>query len=336
MKLIFYIVLIAASAFCGWHFYPGIYDGMQEKIDGRKKEKEKIAAAAAKEKPKETNLPDGATGSSPAIAMLDALKGKPADPAANAKTTPEPAPGGPAVANTKPAPPPTGPVDEIEARYPMPNFKTIEEITKDWTNIPSRAFPKKIKTKVALTFDSSAGKVELAPGADINAVGMLRPNSGILVVMREGDDVTRVDVPLGNTDIKEYLSGLYERYKEYHRKRVVGQRERARALKERANGASEEQMKLAGPKPEVRAGGVIPVMLESIDQLGLKELKANAITAWGGLNFEEVDGTVYWTGTVQCTVENAIFGPTQTEMMALIKDGKVVKWLYTGSKEEVQ
>jgi hypothetical protein len=117
---------------------------------------------------------------------------------------------------------------------------------------------------------------------------------------------------------------------------VVAQREHARSVKEHANGASEDQMKLAGPKPEVRPGGVIPIMLASIDELKLKELKANAITSWGSLNFEMVEGAPYWTGTVQCTVENALFGPTQTEVMALIKDNKVVKWLFTGSREEVQ
>ena len=113
-------------------------------------------------------------------------------------------------------------------------------------------------------------------------------------------------------------------------------RERARALKARSNGANEEQMKLAGPKPEVRAGGVVPIMMESLQAGKLTELKANNITAWGALDFEEVDGTVYWTGTVQCTVDNALFGPQPTEVMALIKDNKIIKWIYTGSREEVQ
>ena len=47
-------------------------------------------------------------------------------------------------------------------------------------------------------------------------------------------------------------------------------------------------------------------------------------------------GQVYWTGTVQCNVESAFFGSTPTEVMALMKNGRVVKWVYTGSKEDVQ
>jgi hypothetical protein len=334
MKFIFYIVMIVASGLAGWFFYPDIHTGMQAKIDERHKEKEKEKASIRNEVAQDMRL--SSNGTSQAGNLLNALKTRPAvDPGA---TNPNPNPSTPGeIAHTKPPAPPVKPVavDEIEARYPMPNFKTIEEITKDWTTIPNKAFPRKVKTKVALNFDAAAGKATLEPGSDANAINM-RPGTGILTVMRPGDDTTRIDVPLANTDLKETLTALYERYKEYHRKRVVSQREHARTLKERSNGASEEQMKLAGPKPEVRPGGVVPIMLESITALNLKELKASAITQWGNLNFEDIGGTVYWTGTVQCTVENALFGPTQTEAMALMKDNKVVKWLYTGSREEVQ
>ena len=334
MKFVFYLVMIAASGWAGWYFYPNIHKDMQAKINERAKEKEKEKAAIRSQVEKESRTTS--TGGSQPMAMLEMLKGKQPAPPANpgTGTTSKPAET-PAIANTKPSPTAVAAVDEIEARYPMPNFKTIEEITKDWTSIPSKAFPRKVKTKVALNFDGAAGKVAVEPGNDVMAIQM-RPNTGILIVMRAGDDTTRIDVPLANTDLKETLSVRYERYKEYHRKRVIAQRERARSLKDKANGASEDQMKLAGPKPEIRPGGVIPIMLASIDELKLKEIKPSSITQWGSLNFEEVDGKPFWTGTVQCTVENALFGPTQTEAMALIKDNKVVKWLYTGSREEVQ
>ena len=77
-------------------------------------------------------------------------------------------------------------------------------------------------------------------------------------------------------------------------------------------------------------------MMESLQSGSLTELKAGNITSWGSLDFEDVDGTVYWTGSVQCTVDNALFGPQPTEVMALMKDNKVVKWIYTGSREDVQ
>ena len=144
-------------------------------------------------------------------------------------------------------------------------------------------------------------------------------------------------MPLANTDLKETLTVLFEKYKKYKTDQVLGQRERARSLKARANGASEAEMAAAGPKPSREAsGGVIPAMLQSLRDKQIKETTEDRIIAWGDLNVEQINGGTFWTGTIQCTVDNAIFGPTPTELMALIRDDKVVKWLYSGSKEEVQ
>lgn len=333
MKFILYIAVIAATGWAGWFFHPRLASGMQERIATRKAAEEKRINSAVNEAAQKDRLTsDGRSKAGALFTEIAKAQSSPANPNTAANTTTPPTPGD-QPAHTKPPATVATPVDEIEARYPMPNFKTIEEITKEWSAIPSRAFPRPIKTKVALTFDAAAGKVELPPESEARAAGMV---AGMLVVMPKGDDSARIQVPLANTDLKESLTALYERYKEYHRNRIIKQRERARALKARANGANEEQMKLAGPRPEVRAGGVIPIMMESLQSGKLTELKAENITSWGNLDFEEVDGTVFWTGTVQCTVENALFGPQPTEIMALIKDNKVVKWIYTGSREEVQ
>jgi hypothetical protein len=332
MKMIFYIAVIAAALWAGWFFHPGISKEMSARIEARKAEAEKEAASARNQAANDDRV-DG-RGQSKAGALLASIAGQQSDPANPAANTPPPTTSGTPATPDKPVTPaPVATVDEIDARYPMPVFRTIEEITKEWSAIPSRAFPRKVKTKVPLTFDVPAGKAELAAGSEAWAGGMV---AGMLIVMREKEDTSRIQVPLANTDLKEKMTDLYERYKEYHRNRVIKQRERARALKARSNGASEEQMKLAGSKPEVRAGGVIPIMMESIQSGKLTELKLGNITSWGGLDFEEVDGTVYWTGTLQCTVENALFGPQPTEVMALMKDNKVVKWIYSGSREPVQ
>ena len=334
MKFILYIAVIAATGWAGWYTHEFIAPWMKDRIDARKTAAEKKINSAVNEAAQRDRLT--ANGQSRAGSLFQEIsksQPNPSNPGTVASTTPPPLNPGDAPAHTKPVGVSTGPVDEIDARYPMPNFKTIEEITKEWSAIPSRAFPRPIKTKVALSFDAPAGKVELPPDSKALAAGMV---AGMLVVMRDKDDPTRIQVPLANTDLKETLTALYERYKEFHRNRTIGQRERARALKARANGANEEQMKLAGPKPEVRAGGVIPLMMDALQNGKLVELKASSITSWGDLNFEEIEGTVYWTGTAQCTVDNALFGPQPTEVMALMKDNKVVKWIYTGSREEVQ
>jgi hypothetical protein len=329
MKFIFAIVFIAASFYAGWHFYPDIHKDMQATI----------ASRAGDEKSKEERIRNKVlneqrdSASAKVDEMMAKVSKKPGD---GEKTIPNPAlnpPAGTNPGNTPAVAVAAPPADEIEAKYPMPTFKTVEEITKDWTSIPSRAFPRPVTTKVPVTFDVGNGTVVLPEGTRVRAVAMI---GGLLVLMREGDDNNRVQVPLANTDLKEFLTTKYEDYKNYRRDMVVKQRERARGLKEKANGATEPQMTAAGPKPEVRPGGVIPVMLDDLQTRKLVELKASAITSWGDLNYEEVEGKPYWTGSVQCTVENALFGPQPTEVMALIKDNKVVKWLYTGSREEVQ
>ena len=37
--------------------------------------------------------------------------------------------------------------DEIAKLYPMPEFKTLEELTNGWTNIPPQAFPSSLFSK---------------------------------------------------------------------------------------------------------------------------------------------------------------------------------------------
>lgn len=224
-------------------------------------------------------------------------------------------------------------VDEYEAKYPLPVFKEISEITKEWSSIPSRAFPRPVKTLVPINLESPTGKVQLPAQSEALAVGMTQ---GMLVLMKNRADPARSLVPLANTDLKETLTSLYEKYKAYKTDQIMKQRERARSLKARANGATDAELAAAGPKPKVESGGIITVMVESLRTKQINETTEERITAWGDLNIEQINGESYWTGTIQCTVDNAIFGPTQTELMALIREDKVVKWLYSGSKEEVQ
>ncbi len=329
MKILLYLLVIALTGWAGWFSQPGLHGWMKERLESRKSAKEReIASAVNKSKL------DDRSGPNFNSAILDAIINKNPNPAPPGPGTANPNPGTTVASNTNPSPEPATPaVDEIDARYPMPNFRTIEEITKEWSAVPSRAFPRKVKTKVDLSFDTAAGKVALPTGSEAKAAGMV---AGMLIVMRPDDDSTRIQVPLANTDLKETMTALYEQYKDYRRGIIVKERAAARARKNSSNGATEAQMALAGPKPDVRAGGVIPIMMDDILTGKYTELKAPSISSWGSLAFETIEGTPYWTGTLQCTVENPLFGPQPTEVMALMKENKVVKWIYTGSREPVQ
>lgn len=332
MKVIFILALLALSGWAGWSAYPRFKDSLDKGVRAELKrqaddklaeeEADRIAKLKAENQQPPGGKPRPFTGVTP-----------PPGPTVAGNMPPlPPAPGDP----PKPADTPAAPVaavDPIDAKYPMPEFKTIEEITKDWSTIPSRAFPKPVKTKVAIVFDKPAGKVTLPANSDAIAVGMVQGN---LIVMPPEKD-SRQTVPLANTNLKENLTELYEKYKDYQRKKVQKQRDRARGLAAApAQAATDDTAKAAGPRPEKAADGTIPLLLADIRTGKLVELKEDAITNWGDVNYEEVEGEFYWTGTLQCTVENAIFGPTPTEVMALVKNGKVVKWLYTGSREPVQ
>ena len=334
MKAILFILLCALAAWGGWAAYPSMRRTADEKVAARRAEQEKLEKTIRNRTLQDARL-DPKTGNSQAASLLASLNNGPKVAPSLPGAPSLPAPGttaAPTPGTTTPAAP-VGPKDEMETRYPMPTFKPIEEITKEWTSIPSRAFPRKVKTKVPVIFEAPAGKVELPSGSDARAVAMVQ---GMLILMRDGDETARTMVPLANTDLKETLTSLYEKFKEYKRNVVIKQREHAREVKANANGASDDQMKLAGPKPSQDSGGVVSIMLDSIRALKLTELKENSITSWGEINFEMVDGQPYWTGTVQCMVENAIFGPQPTEVMALMRNGKVVKWIYSGSREDVQ
>ncbi len=336
MKIVFNFLIVALVALAGWYVEPDLVKGLEaRKAKAKAKHDAEIAAAVRQ-----------ATGGSGTAAVVETPAASAAQQLAQAMRRPVGGGAGrPAVlpgeaarptrpGEAAPAAVAAAAGDEIEVRYPLPTFKAISEITKDWSSIPSRAFPRTVKTLVAVNLEGPNGKVPLPEKSEALAVGMTQ---GMLVLMKSREDPARSLVPLANTDLKETLTALFEKYKKYKTDQVMGQRERARSLKARANGASEAEMAAAGPKPSVAAsGGAINAMVQSLRDKQIKETTEDRIISWGELNVEQVNGGSYWTGTIQCTVDNAIFGPTPTELMALIRDDKVVKWLYSGSKEEVQ
>ena len=75
--------------------------------------------------------------------------------------------------------------------------------------------------------------------------------------------------------------------------------------------------------------------IESIRSGDVKEIQLEKIQYWRWIGYEEVGGKGYWTGVVGYTA-NTIFGEINAEGKALIRDGQVVKWIYSGSEEEIQ
>lgn len=326
MNFVILLITAAVSVALGWFTYPTFHRALEER---RERQAAPEAAAAAPE-PENAPAPPAAAetasanGNRASTAFENVRGPSPEKPAVTASAPPREEAAAPAPS------PPAEPEDPIAARYPLPVFKPIEEITQDWAMVPARAFPRTVRLKTPVTFETASGKTVLAAGAEALAVGMTR---GFLVLMRSRNDSARAMAPLANTDLRETLTELYERYKESKVAQVMKQRERARMLQSRP---VRETASGAGPKPEQQDDGVIPLMLASLKRGDIREVTPEAITQWGTLQIEEIDGEPCWTGTLQCTVENPIFGPTPTEVMAVIRNGRIVKWLYTGSREPVQ
>ena len=346
MRILLFILVCVIAFGAGWHFHPDIKKQMDARIAARKEESQKEKDGIRNEVAGEVRAKSGGSAAEILAAIREGKKyqepastnASSAEASTAASTTPagEPAAGTDMAATTPAAP--AAPVDPVDARYPLPVFKEITEITKEWSSIPSKAFPRPVKTKVAVTFENEGKKSTLPENSDARAVGMVQ---GMLILMPKGDDNSRAMIPLANTDLKETLTALYEKYKAYKTSQIMAQRLRAKGLlakgpvQDAATGA-------AGPKPERQADGVIQAMVDDLGTRKLKEISVKAITEWGDLNYEEVTDAkglppgFYWTGTVAVTVENPLFGPQPAECMAVIKNGKVLTWLYTGSREEVQ
>ena len=257
----------------------------------------------------------------------------------------------------KPPSEPEDTVDPIALKYPMPDFKPLEEYVGNWQKVPASAFPREITLKAKATFiiGSNVGTSTRPTGSKNTALSI---QDGQLVITPHKSSILRAKVPIDDTNYKEVLNGEYEKYKERKRKLVRAQRERARAI-----AASEERETLPqsttpitsvtvatasklpktvlndyenkiGKRPEKDNQGRVALMVQSIEQGDVTEIKLNEISHWGPVRYELVDGQPYWTGTVNY-MTNSLFGTFNTEAMALIRNSKVKEWVYTGSLELV-
>ena len=157
---------------------------------------------------------------------------------------------------------------------------------------------------------------------------------------------------------------MYEKFKERKLAEFeAAQAEMAAEEAERAALAAEEARRNADPQPGMATGantpmpakpvnldpetkaiigepplqfvdGKVPVMLDSMKAGQVTEIKPDMISYWGRMHFETIEGQPYWVVRVDYTA-NSIFGIFPTQAKALIRKGKVQRWIYAGSEEPV-
>lgn len=267
----------------------------------------------------------------------------------------------------EPPPPPKRPeIDpDIVEKFPLPEFETLEELVGNWRNIPPSAFPRAIVAErpVDVILGGGVGKRTLPEGREITAIGITGEMLTVISknVGPDGALLVSASAPTGTigideTNFKEVLGGIYEAWKKRKTNAVLTQRKTAMREREDAAVAANTSTgptpadpdpdpvsrpatptsidPKVGPRPEKSPDGTVPVMVASIKARDVTEIKLDEIDGWGRIRYEVIDGEPYWTGTV--TYKTAtLFGIIDSEAMALIRKGKVIDWIYTGSGEEV-
>lgn len=248
---------------------------------------------------------------------------------------PEPKPEMPVVMAPPPVPEPAMPAPEKpkEGDFVPPEFQPIETMVANWTNIPKSAFPRPVKMNRQFEFKIKVGSgtaSSVVPaGQDVVAVAQQGAN---LVIAPTPTSNARGEVPMDDTNLKELLTDTYEKWKVW---RVESLRRAHEYKKTAASRAVAGGPAVAGDdKPEKNADGAYPVLLASMSSGEVTEIKPDNIKEWGEVAREKIDGEDFWTVIVKYETQT-MFGKFDTEAQARIKNGKVRKWVYTGSGEVV-
>lgn len=220
--------------------------------------------------------------------------------------------------------------------FQPPSYPPIEEVVKNWQQIPRGAFPRPVKLlkDVEFTVVVNGNKLgsKIAAGGTVTAI---EQDGAMIVISPMANSPARVQVALTDTDLKETLIAAYERWKPAMTDYLRRQWEFKRNAKTNAV-ASNTASKAGGraDKPERSADGTYPLLLASMKSGQVTEITPTNIKKWGDLNVEKIDGQEYYTVIVDY-VTKTMFGDFPTSAQARIRDGKVVKWIYTGSGEVV-
>ena len=91
---------------------------------------------------------------------------------------------------------------------------------------------------------------------------------------------------------------------------------------------------VADTKPEKAPDGTFPLLVASMKAGDVTEIKPDNVKKYGEVGKEKVDGQEVWTVTVTFEATTP-FGKFETYAQAQVKNGKVQKWIYTGTGEVV-
>ncbi len=254
---------------------------------------------------------------------------KPAEPPKPVVET-APAPVMPAVVKT---PKPVAPAPAPVASSTGPKFDPIEVLTGNWLKIPASAFPREVKLLQDAMFKMSVGASKVAAGGKAFALGA---ENGVIILAPTETSPARAQLPIDGTDLKTQLNESYEKWKIVRAeelKAIAAKKQQQTAAQPAIAAPSSSEVDASG-KP-VRAGdGSYPLLIASMKRGQVTEITPENITGWQEPQPTTVQGRNGWAVKVNFNAKT-VFGPQPAEAQAVVLNGKVTGWYFTGSGEEV-
>jgi hypothetical protein len=243
--------------------------------------------------------------------------------------TPQPAPA-PAMVPAAPVANDAPKKMEDPNEFHAPVFPALEDVVKHWTAIPKKAFPCTVKLRKKVEFVMTIGRSEVGAGGNVTALAQLGEK---LIVAPDENSPARGQVAINDTDLRESLNRAYEAWKV----QVVAFKRKQ--WEERQN-APQHKDAIVTPalasndKPQRNVDGTYPLLLTSMKTGQVTDITPTNIKKWGEAKARKIDGKDYWVVEVEATIVTP-FGSFDTPAEARIRNGRVEKWIYTGSGEVV-
>jgi len=226
---------------------------------------------------------------------------------------------------------PTAPAPAVAAG---PKFEPIEALTGNWLKIPASAFPREVKLEADAVFKMSVGSSKIAAGGKAYA---LSADNGVLTLAPNAASTARAQLPIDGTDLKAQLNASYEKWKitrSEELKAIAANKQKTQSEAPATEvGPSSSEIDEGG-KPVRDGSSGYPLLIASMKRGQITEIKPENVTNWQDPQPTVIQGKPGWAVKVGCNVKT-VFGMQPTEAQALVLNGKVVGWYYTGSGEEV-
>lgn len=210
-----------------------------------------------------------------------------------------------------------------------PKVETLEELTKNWTVIPPSAFPRQVKLLREAVFKSAAGSSKLPAGT---AVVALACDKGVLNLAPEESSPVRGMARVSDTDLK---TQFHESYSKWAAMRADALRQQAQNRRQPEVGPADVPGEIDETgKPVRSADGTYPVLLASMKSGQVTDITPKKIKMWGTPQLATMEGKPTWV--IDVNYDTIVFcGPLEARAQAHIRDGRVIRWVYPGSGEQV-